>query len=216
MAKVPLDFLPPTAPDITKLHIYEATVKTGPFVEIELVTAVGTYPTYISHYVTSNATLALNWFAIAWEDAAGAVSDMSSPIKGGTDTVVEQVVTRMLQRDSTISLAIAVQEAEALVQTYFGVDDPYDPALKATYTQLNGLTYLAMARSYIFSVIKSGNVEKATMGLVSFQTSTGSTKTVDIQALIDLANLTLGIGTSIILQMAEICRAPYYILAMEP
>ena len=90
---VPLDFIPPQEDNIVKLHIYESSAQGGPFSEIELVTEVGTWPNYIDHYTTANATALDDWFAIQWEDDKGAKSVLSSPVKGGTDYLVREVMS---------------------------------------------------------------------------------------------------------------------------
>jgi hypothetical protein len=81
---VTIDFVPPTVPDITKLHIYEGTSPNAVFDEIEIVTPVGTYPNYITRYTTTKATSKDNGFAIAWENGQGEISEMSNPMQGGT------------------------------------------------------------------------------------------------------------------------------------
>lgn len=203
-----LDFVPPNhIPNMTSLHIFESAAKTGPFQEIEEVTAVGTQGSYITSYTTDKATSASDWFAIQWEDGKGALTDMSSPVKGGTQTVVGEVVTRVMQRDPFANEEVVTQEAEAIICKYFGVTDPYDPALVATYQELNGLTYLTLAFTYLSTSVTqgAGAVESATVGLVTLRSGTSTaTKTVDIGQLLELAANYLGVGGSRVMQIEEI------------
>lgn len=211
-AKVRLDFVPPNEPDIAKLHIFESVLKTGPYSDIEVVTAIGAYPDYITYYMTSLAAASDHWFSIAWETTGGIVGDQSAPIKGGTTTLVHQVVTRVLERDSSLDEAVVTQEAEGAIQYVLGDDvDPYDAAVSVSYRKLNGLVYLVLARALTVRAIStsSGNIDSATMGLVSFKTVSGAKQTVDVQSLIDIANKELGIGTSFVLQLADIAQQPY-------
>lgn len=212
MAKVRLDFAPPSEPDMAKLHIYEAGLKTGPFNEIEVVTAIGAYPDYFSYYMTSNAVSTTDWFTIAWETTGGIIGDQSAPIKGGTTTLVHQIVSRVLERDSSLDEAVVTQEAEGAIQMVLGDNvDPYDSALSVNYRKLNGFVYLVLARSYTVRAIStsSGSIESATLGLVSFKSASGAKQTVDVQSLIDIANKELGIGTSFVLQLESIAQEPY-------
>ena len=129
MASVFLNFTPPDREDLTKLRIFEATDAAGPWNEIEVVTAIGEYPNYISSYTTNLATSNTNWFSIQWEDAKGAQTDQSNAIQGGTETLVGEIVDRVLVRDNTLDEQVVLAETEALIERYFGCD-PYtvDPA----------------------------------------------------------------------------------------
>lgn len=220
MASVFLQFAPPEREGFVKLHIYEAPDAVSALVEIEEVTAIGTYPDYIDSYSTDLAASATDWFAIRWEDNKGTLTAMSSRMQGGTTTLVGEVVNRVRQRDLGISENIARQEAEAAVEQYFGVD-PYSVEISdipagQQYRTINGLTYLTMARSYLVKASTTKNVQSATLGLVSFRSESGSTQEVDIQALINLANIELGLNTSIVLQMEDICRNPNWVNLLEP
>lgn len=212
MAKVRLDFTPPSEPDIAALHIYESVTQGGPYAPIERVTDIGAYPSYISYYTTLLATSATNWFSIAWETTAGIVGPQSAPIQGGTDTLVNQIITRVRERDSSLDERVVTQEAEAAIQMVLGDQvDPYDPTLDLSYRKINGLVYLVMARSVIARAIstQTGSIESATLGLVSFKSQNGTQQTVDVQALIDLANKELGIGTSFVFQLASVEQQSY-------
>lgn len=202
MASVHLEFVPPDRSGITKLLIYEAPTQDGVFTLIETVTSIGTYPDYISEYTTANAASTTDWFAIKWEDSGGAQTDLSAAVMGGVVSVLQQVVDRVRQRDRSLDIGVVTHEAEGVIERYlFG--DPYDPTLTATYSQLNGLTYLVLARVYIAQAVQAGDVESATLGLVSMRSSSGSSAKVNIQELVDLANDALGISTSVILQLED-------------
>jgi hypothetical protein len=207
MVSVHLTFQPPDQEDITKLYIYESTVSSDVGAVIETVTAVGTYPDYISTYTTALATTANDYFRIQWEDSKGAKTDISAPVRGGTETVVGQVVKRVLERSPNLSPQVVQQEAEAAIQFYYGTNvDPYDVTLDPNYVILNGLTYLVLARASVATaVISGGDVASATIGLVSMRSgSTASSSKVDYTALFDIAFNLLGKPGSVVLQMTEI------------
>lgn len=213
MADVPLNFIPPGEEGVTALLIYESGAQAGPFVPIETVTAVGTYPDYITEYMTSAATAADDWFTISWL-INGIETEMSQPIKGGTTTLVQKIIDRVRDRDRFLSERVVAQEAEAAIQQAFGDNvDPYDSALVAStsYRKLMGLVYLTMARSYVFGPLAQGSssVESATMGLVSIKESSSTTDEKAIQKLLDLANAELGLSTSYVMLMEDAEEAQY-------
>jgi hypothetical protein len=213
MASVRLDFIPPDTPGITKLHIYESPTLNGVFNEIETVTSVGSYPTYITYHTTKLANDIADWFAIQWEDADGALSGLSQPIQGGTTTLVQQIVSRVMLRDPFADENIAAQEAEAVIEDVFITTDAYlvDPSI-VTAKQKSGITFLTLARVYLSSIItslSSGSLQSYTAGLVSqsagSQSQTqNSTGLQNIQQLIEWANRDLGISYSVLLLMKEI------------
>lgn len=211
MPSVPLTFLAPDDPDLVKLHIWESPSQTGPWSEIEVVTfPTGQPPT---EYTTALAANDLDWFAISWEDDKGATSDLSPPVQGGTDLFIHKLVKRVMERNSTLDTRVVTQEAEAIIESFFG-DDPYDPSLTATYQQLTGLTYLILARSAIATAVisssaGSSDISSATLGLISFRSETSTASAIqkaqsDVEDLIDLANEYLGISTSFVMQLEEI------------
>jgi hypothetical protein len=212
MANVQLQFLPPSTDDIVMLHVEEATSPAGPFGEIQTFPA-GTYPDYITDAEVTNATNALDWFRIRWEDSSGNFTPYSAPMQGGTTTVVAQVMQRVILRDPAVNTLVAGQEAEATVSEYFGVDDPYmvDPA-EATPKILSGLTLLALARAYTLRLIQTTVTgQKWTAGLVSMDAgsiSTGGWTAID--RMIELANKELGRNYSRILLMNEITTGGGY------
>jgi hypothetical protein len=218
MASVPLDFIPPDDPNITKLYIYEGASATAAFTLIDTVTAVGAYPNYISQYTTTLAVSPTDWFRIQWENASGARSAMSQPMQGGADLAIGKIIRRVLQRDSSLDENVVSQEAEGAIQMVFGDNtDPYDPMLTMSYREINGLVYLVLARSLIVRSIQQsasiGNVDSATLGLVSFKsgstTSSSSSVKSDVQDLIDLANGELGLGTSFVMLLDDIDTTQY-------
>lgn len=209
MAKLNLDFLPPTDPDIVKLHIYESPTQTGSFSEIEFATAVGTYPNYISRYTVQNAASVTDWFSIAWEDANGVVSPLSEPIQGGTTTLVQILIDRLMLRDASLNENIIAQEAESAISEYFNVDDPLtiDPTTVSPRI-LSGLTFMALARAYIARMVTASQANKWAAGIVSMDTSTGTKTSWDnIDRLIEMANRELGRNYSTILFLKEISVA---------
>lgn len=214
MAKVTLDFIPPETDDIAALRIYESASKLGPFVQIDRVTSIGAAPDYITRYTTDQAVSDNNWFTISWENTAGDIGEQSAPWQGGTTSLVQKIIDRVRERDASLDERIVAQEAEGVIQYVLGDDvDPYDPSLAVSYRQLNGMTYLVMARAYIVQSVTTagGNIESATMGLVSFKNASGSSSTIDVGALIDLANRELGIATSFVLQLEDVCQEPYIV-----
>jgi hypothetical protein len=211
MASVTLQFQLPADPDIASLRIYESPTPDGTFTLIEEVDEIGTYPNYITDYVTQNATNEDNWFAISWVDSGGSESDLSTPVQGGTDSVVHQIVERVYQRAPSLSKNIVIQEAEAVVEQYFGMN-PYTVPLPVSYRVLTGLTYITMARASLSqqahtSISSSSFADSWTAGLVSMKAESGSGSQSEIQQasfdwLISEANKMLGLGMGVIAQMA--------------
>jgi hypothetical protein len=113
----------------------------------------------------------------------------------------------MLLRDPTLNENIAVQEAEAAISEYYGVDDPYsiDPSTVSP-SVMSGLTNLALARCYLYQMIStSQSGDKWIAGLVSLQStsSSGGDFAKVIEALLKAANHDLGLSYSRVLLMAE-------------
>jgi len=210
MPSVTLKFTPPEDDNIAALRVYEAADAIGPFTLIERTTSVGIAPDYIDEFTTTLAVSKTDWFAIAWENVGGDVSDLSVPIKGGTNTWVGEIVKRVMERDSSQNMNIVTQEAEAAIESV-GVD-PYSDVAGARYGQLVGLTYLVLARAIIATAVVTtsggANVSSATLGLISFRNETSASAVTkaqaDTKALIDMANNYLGISTSFVLQLEEI------------
>lgn len=204
-----LDFQPPAEPDIIALRVYEAASPNGVFSQIDRTTAVGSYPNYITRYVTPSANVRTDYFAIAWENSAGEVSEMSAPVQGGTTTLVSQIMNRMMLRDPSLNEIIATQEAEAAISDYYGVVDPFtvDPSTVSPKI-LSGLTNLALARSYMTTLVTSSQANKWAAGIVSMDTSSSAGKSVDLaKQLLELANNDLGRSFSYVMLMEEISVA---------
>lgn len=218
MASQSFDFIAPDQPNLVRLFIFEASSSDGPWVRIDEVDQIGTYPTYIGSYTTENATAADDWFAIQWMDDGGALSKLSTPLKGGTNTLVGAIVDRVLQRDMNLSKDVVRQEAEAAIQLLLGENvNPYDPSLSVSYRVKNGLTYLVLARTYLVSSVTSSasDVQQATIGVITMKTQSGGSQTVDVSALLEQANDALGIGIARVLQMAHFRCLPRYQQLLE-
>lgn len=211
MAAVRIDLSPPPQDDVVALRIYESTAgSSGPYVQIERTTTVGVYPSYISHFTTTLATSATSWFKIAWEYQGGVVGPQSQGVQAGQGpTLIGRVIERAMQRDPTLNEGIVAQEAEGVIESFFG-KDPYDPTLTYTYTQLNGLVLMTLYRAQLVRFLQSAtasDVDSFTIGIVSAKSGT-STATITkseqaLARLLSLAQQELGVGTSLILQLAE-------------
>lgn len=209
MASVPLRFTPPEIEGVVKLKIWESPTQAGTYLVIEEVTGVGIFPEYISHYTTDLATSKDNWFAISWVDNKNAETELSQPMQGGEETLVGKIVTRVLQRDGTVSVNIATQEAEAAIAKYFHVVDAFsvDPE-GVSPSVLSGLTNLTLVRSYLTRIITSSSSSKWTAGIVSMDNSSEQKSQIaNIEALLRLANADLGLSYSVILLMKEVTIA---------
>jgi hypothetical protein len=166
-----LNFLPPSAPNIDALLIYEGPTSAGPFALIETTTNVGSPPNYITEYTTDNATSHTNYFVIQWRDDDGNLGEPSAPIKGNTQTVVAEVVERVLLRSPNLDERIVVQEAEAIIEYVFN-KNPYEVSIdEVTYTQLAAMTDLALVYSTFttqtIAQASTSSVASYTAGLVS-------------------------------------------------
>jgi hypothetical protein len=203
---VHLNFLPPTVPDITKLHILEATTANGIYSEIEVVTAVGSYPNYITRYTTSMANSLSDWFRIQWEDSKGALTELSESVQGGTESLLSQITEMVLLRDPALNENIVAQEAAAAIEMVFRVSNPFSlPAGYGTYSQRIGLVYMIMARSYISTVVRQSQSDSYQAGLVSQKASSSTKVTTDtIRWLLDQANALLGTGYTLVMLLEDI------------
>lgn len=172
MYSVPLEFLPPEEEDIVALRIYESPASDGTFTLIETVSAVGTYPTYINKHTTTFATSPVDWFAIQWVDSNGALSSVSDPVKGGTKTLVGEIVDRVLLRDASFNELIAAQEAEYIISRVFNVSDPYTLiSTDAAYRQIAGMTDFVFATCKFNTMIELMSVNSYTAGAISESSS---------------------------------------------
>lgn len=218
MAQVNIKVTQPDEPTVASCHVYESANPTGPFVEIANIPVA---PGQVLESVDVDATLATDWFAVQWADAQAAwLTPLSPPVKSGEQSFVQIVVDRVMQRDRSLDPDIVRQEVEAAIERYFG-KNPYGVSLAdipdgKQYQIINGLTYLGMARSYLAASASESNVQSATLGMVSFRSESGTQRNVDVQALLDAANLELGISTSLVLQMEDIITANYWWQVTEP
>jgi hypothetical protein len=202
---VHLDFIPPDVPDLTTLKIYEAPVQGGPYTVIETITPVGTQGSYITEYTTNMATSLTDWFAIEWIDSKGASFGVSQGVQGGVESLVSEIVDRVMLRDPSVNEGVAGQEAEAVVEKFYGATDPL-AMLKsdATASELSGLTLLTLVRSKIATISSSSTSTSYTAGLVSQSGGSGASTSFDALAkLLEQANEMLGTSFSVILQLAD-------------
>ncbi len=211
---VRLDFMPSTLPDVASLHIEEAPDQAGPFTEIEMVTTVGSYPNYISYYTTQNATSLSDWFRIRWQTVDGVFTPYSGVLQGGSKTVVQEVVDRVLIRNPSMNEIIVTQEAQAVISNYFNVADPDSILVQsATPVEIRGMTNMTLARSLVATYLAAGGtVSGYTAGLVSLKSgATGADPTKAIEALLKLAAEDLNLGNySYILLLSDVADGSSY------
>ena len=203
MASVRLDFVPPTDPDLVELRIYEAEDKDGPYSLIESISAIGEYPNYLSTYTTAMATAQDYWFAIDWFDAKGGNYGMSEGIQGGFQTLLGEIVQRVMIRDPSINENIVYDEAEAVLEGFLpaGTDVQNAHVDETNARERSGLTLLTQARCYLFDL--SEGKTKYTVGLVSQETG-DSRSLKSVQEMLRMAESMMGLSYSTILQMASI------------
>jgi len=205
MADVRLDFVPPNIPDLKYLHIYESPTKTGTFAPIEQVSAIGTYPNYISYYTTELAGAADHWFAIEWEDSKGAKFGLSQPIQGGVETALGRITNNVMIRDASANETVVAQEAEAVIEMVMGTTDPLSVTIdQVTARQISGMTLLTLARVLLYNQLSSSTVDQFTAGLVSIKQASNDKGIANIKSIIDEANKILGLNVSVILLIEDI------------
>jgi hypothetical protein len=207
--EIPLTFVPPDVENLVSMMIWEGPSSDGPFVVIETVTDIGSYPTYIDNYTTDLASSPTDWFALTWEDDKGAETELTQAIQGGVHTLVAEITQRCLQRMPRLSLQVVTQEVEGTIQTYMGeMTDPYDPTLESTvsYRKKNGLTYMAIARTLMGEMLMESAVESATMGLITFKAANTTQMLKNIEELIAMAEADLGISGSRVIDMERLVQ----------
>lgn len=205
MVSVPLKFLPPIEDDIVTLHIFESPDNSpNSYVEIDN-TPAGTYPEYITEYTTAAASSATDWFAIQWENSGGVRSPLSEGIKGGTTTLVGEIVERVMLRNPDLNENIVAEEAESTISWIYGVDDPYSIDISTvSKLWLTELANLALVASmYVNTVVESNAAASSyTAGMISESSSTSQASQTHIFDFIDKvekrALKRLGIGGSLI------------------
>lgn len=214
MASVAFGLVPPDQENLAALHIYEAPEPDGPFVEIDVVTEIGSYPDYLDRHTTESAINSTDWFAVRWEDANGALSALSASVMGGTSTLVDEIVRRVRERGISVDLHVIVQETEAAIEIFTG-KDPYSiESSTVSYKAMSGLTYLVLARCYMTSAA-IGSVQQVSIGLVSMREGTSAVST-DVDKLMSLAEEQLGMNVSRVLQMHTPRRRHLYAVVTEP
>lgn len=202
MASIAIDFIPPDDPNIVTMHIEEAMDKEGPWTGIETV-PIGEYPNYITRYTTALASSPSSWIRIRFQDDGGAFSPWSVPVQGGTRTLVGEIVDRVLLRSATVNENVAAQVAEAVIERVLNIDPYSTDTESVTYSQKEGITLLTLAYS-IQAESASGESQSYVAGLVS-ETSKGGS--VDVDGILKLAGIFLGLAPSRVAQMADIAIA---------
>jgi hypothetical protein len=189
------------------MKIYEAAVPTGAFVQIESVSAIGTYPNYIDEYTTETATSASHYFCIEFLDSKGATTGLSAPVKGDTELIIGEISQRVLERDSSLNERVVLQEAESAISYAFPAYDPYDPALSSQidYVEKRGLTNLTLAMCYLTEMARTPGFSW-TAGIVNLKTSDAAIKmrAQSIDRLITQANRDLNLTFSMIAFLEDI------------
>jgi hypothetical protein len=203
MAAVRLDFVPPADPDLVELRIYEAAAKEGPYTLIESVTAIGEFPGYISTYTTALASSEDDWFAVDWYDAKGGNYGISEGIKGGVQTLLGEIVQRVMIRDPTINENVIYDEAEAVLEGFLPAGtDVQDAQIETTNArERSGLTLLTQARCYLYDLSEGG--QKYTVGLVS-QEIKDARSLQSVKEMLRMAENMMGLSYTTILQMATL------------
>lgn len=217
MPQVNLKVTQPDEP-VANLVVYEAANPTGPFASLVTI-PVGAG--VVLEEVDVNATLETDWFAVQWKDAAGAwVTPLSPPVKAGATSFVEIIVDRVRQRDRSIDMDIARQEAEAAIERHFS-KNPYgvtfaDIPEGRQYQTINGLVYWAMARSYLVASSGTTDIQQANLGMISFKSQSGTSTKVDVAALLELANVSLGMNTSVVMELEDVFSVDRWWQVTEP
>ena len=213
MASVYLKFVPPPdTHDLTKLHIWEAPASDATFSKIDTKTDIGSYPDWIDFVETTQATSDLDWFAIQWETSAGVLSELSAPVQGRSETLVGEIVTRVLIRSPLLDENVVQQEAEAVIEDVLSGVDPYTvDRSSVTFKQKSGITFLTMARALLSSVLVSSTATQSyTAGLISQNLGTSSQQQQslkNIEQMIEWANRDLGLNNSLIMEIQRVCVA---------
>jgi len=219
VASVYLRFIPPpNTHDLDKLHVWESPAADATFQKVQTFEEVGAYPDWIDFVEVTNAVNALDFFAIQWESSAGVLSELSSPVQGTKETLVGEIVDRVLIRSPLLDDNVVQQETEAVIEMVLPGIDPYtvDRSM-VTYRQKSGITFLVLARSLLTTVlVSSGNTQSYTAGLVSQTLGSSSQQQQslkNIEQMIEWANRDLGLNTSLILEMRRCvigCHGDYH------
>lgn len=199
-----IKFVPPDDDNIETAKIYTSPDKTGPWTISHVIETdeIGVYPDYIDKYtIISEPGL---WVTVSFVTGTGVESPKANPLLLGTDTVIGELIDRILRRDSTLNENVVKEVAEATLEKFFN-KDPYEvmPA-QLTYKRYYGLTMLALASIYRIRENTSTQPTSWTAGLVSLNTAKGGSPGADIEALEKEAAKWLGLSGSRIAQMAKV------------
>lgn len=206
MASVYLKFVPPpNTHDLAKLHIWEAPAADASFSKIDTITSIGSFPDWIDFVETTNAVNDLDWFAIQWETSTGVLTELSAPIQGRSETLVGEIIDRVMIRSPLLDENVVQQEAETVISEVTKLD-PYTVDRSAvTYKQKSGITFLTMARAMLSTIlVQSGSTQSYTAGLVSQNLGTSSQQQQslkNIEQMIEWAKRDLNMDFSIILEI---------------
>lgn len=206
MASQYLFFKEPDIEGLTTLYVEESADGLDPFVEIDHTDDIGTYPDYITSFTTDQAADPTHFFRIRWGNGDGYFTEYSLPMQGRSNTVIGQIVKRVIERDFDFGFDVSViaQEAEVAISTKFGADtDPYDPTLTVTAKEMAGLVYLTIARAYAFQIMKEGSEGNYTAGLVSQRSDTGKTRMDQVDWFVREANKLLGLNVSAVMLLED-------------
>jgi len=165
---VPLGFLPPSQPNMVKLHILESSSPDGPFYEIESTDQIGSYPDYISFFETTKANNSQDYFSIIWEDSKGALTPTSSPIQGGRKTLLGEVVERVMIRNPELDKNVVGEEAAAIIERALHISPFITDYAYLTRSQILGLVYVTLASTLFSELVSEGYTDiDYTAGLIS-------------------------------------------------
>lgn len=216
MPSVHLRFSAPAREDLTKLRIFEAASPAGPWITpieiLDLVAAGKVFPDYLSEYTTDDAANTTDWFAIQWEDAGGARTEISNAMQGGTTTMVGEIIDLVAERDHTLDEQTVRQETEFAIESYFG-KDPYTVDTDTTNYRIRiGLARIVQARSMLnrlAATSSSGTSSGWTAGLVSMKSGSDSQSASEglIRWLLQEAGNLLGWNYARVAQMATVVIA---------
>lgn len=206
MASIRLKFVPPEDSGYVTLQIYESDASDGSYQLIDS-TSAGNFPDYINEYTTDKVLSTSDWFVIQWVDNKGGSSEPSEPIKGGTATLIGEIVDRVMLRDSDLNENIVVQETEATVSYIYRVDDPYSIDINTVSPLwLTELTNLALVASLYVTVTQiSSTGQEYTAGMISERSTANTDSLKNLDQLEKRSLKRLGIGGSLIAAIDNGC-----------
>lgn len=128
MATVRLYFEPYPEDDADQLRIEESADGVSGWSEIENISAIGTFPNWISSFTTSNATSVDYWFRIRWA-VGGVPQNYSEPLQVG-DLAPKYTTPDLIKDTSRFPLLVALDTLyiqELIDQAYFMVQNECGP-----------------------------------------------------------------------------------------